>query len=149
LNRQGRGTIPAKQSHSSISDPCAHLHEAVEASSIAPRTAPAISIQRNIYQTWANLATSPSIQSQIIEGVGSVSVDENVRMSQQFQPDRSVVRTAQIKSRTTLAQCHLWNYLLVPYWRIDTQHVSPEASQKTRRDRSGEHAGKIKDTYSL
>jgi len=130
--------------------PRTHLHEAVEPAAPRPRSSPAVGVETNIDQSWIKLPTLILTEPEPFEGARAITVNQNVRSSQEFGEPIAVVGIVQIKPRASFANGHFGDYpRFVPARRINAQNARSEGRQESCCDRTGENTREVKNAYAV
>lgn len=146
LHRQRLRAVGAEAAHAFGSDAGAHLDQTVEPTPAAPRTGPAIGIQRDIHQARREPPPRLGIQPEPRKRAWPIAVNENVGLGDEVGESLAILGKAQVEPGATLAQRHVGDdRRFVPPGRVDAQHVGAEPGEEARRHGTGQHPGQVED----
>lgn len=146
LNRQRLRPVRARHPHAVFGNAAAHLDETVKAAPIDAGSGPAIGIERNIDQSRVEPAQLFRIITQTGEGIGTISVQQDIGACQKVFEGGTTVPGCQIQHRAAFAKRDLrHDARLLPIGRIDAQHLGAIACEKPAGDRTGKDPRQIEN----
>ena len=144
LHRQRRRLVRVLPALPGLGDAAAHLHQAVEATAVLPRAAPAVGVEADVDQPRRQLPPALGAEAEVFQRVGTVAVHEDVGVLQQVFKHHAICRLLQIQPRAAFAKGHVRdNARFVPGRRIDAQHIGAETGKETAGSGAGKHAGQV------
>ena len=124
LQRQRHRFIRLLPGHARLGNAAAHLHQAVETATIAPRPAPAVGVEADVDQPGGEVLPFASGVTQLLQCIGTVTVEQHVSVLEQRFEYLPAFRAFQVEAGAALAQSHFrYHAGFVPGGRVNAQYI--------------------------
>ena len=103
LDGQRRRLVLAEAAHAFLRDAGAHLHQAVEAASAGPGSAPAIGVERHVDEAGPRAAAFDLAEAERVERAGPIAMDDDIGLAEQGEETLAAAGVGEVEPRAAFA----------------------------------------------